>query len=128
MRAARLRQERIDRDLPDFLDILSVCVNAGIPFRPAMARVATALGGPVAQEISGTLQEMELGSGRREALEALRQRNPSEFVASFTTALLQAEELGVPLAAALSDLARDMRQAAYQAHAPRPRTPRRECR
>jgi tight adherence protein C len=113
-RAARLRQERIDRDLPDFLDILAVCVNAGIPFRPAMVRVATAIGGPVAQEISGTLQEMELGSGRREALEALRRRNPSEFVASFTTALLQAEELGVPLAAALSDLARDMRQAAYQ--------------
>lgn len=110
----RRRQGRIDRDLPDFLDVLSVCVNAGIAFRPAMARVSEGLGGPVGQEVDLTLRQIALGAPRREAFEALRQRNTSESIGSFVTALLQAEELGVPLADALNDLARDMRQEAYQ--------------
>ena len=112
---ARRRQARIDKDLPDFLDVLAVCVNAGIAFRPAMARVADALGGPVGEEVTTTLRQMALGASRREAFEALRDRNTSEFVGAFTSSFLQAEELGVGLADALVDLARDMRAAAFQA-------------
>jgi tight adherence protein C len=111
---ARRRQARIDKDLPDFLDILAVCVNAGIAFRPAMSRVAEALTGPVGEEITTTLREMSLGASRREAFEALRFRNTSEFVGQFTSAFLQAEELGVPLAEALESLASDMRRSAFQ--------------
>ena len=111
---ARRRQTQIDRDLPDFLDVLAVCVSAGIAFRPAMARVSDSLGGPVSEEVNTTLRQMALGSPRRVAFEALRGRNPSDFVSTFVTAVLQAEELGVPLADALAQLARDIRQEAYQ--------------
>jgi tight adherence protein C len=111
---ARRRQAHIERDLPDFLDILAVCVNAGIAFRPAMARVADALGGPLGEEIQTTLRQMALGASRRQAFEALRERNTSNFLGSFTSSLLQAEELGVPLADALVDLAKDIRRDAYQ--------------
>lgn len=113
-RAVRRRQTRIDRDLPDFLDVLAVSVSAGVGFRPALERVSDTVGGPVGEEIMTALREMQLGVGRREAFEALRDRNDSEFIAQFVTSLLQAEELGVPLADALLDLAREMRRAAHQ--------------
>ncbi len=61
------------------------------------------------------LRQMELGQERREAFLALRERNRSESLKSFVAAQLQAEELGVPLAEALNDIATDMRRTAYQA-------------
>jgi tight adherence protein C len=112
---ARRRQARIERDLPDFLDILAVTVSAGVGFRPALVRVSEALGGPLGEEMMVALRQMDLGFGRRQAFEAIRERNESESLDLFVTALLQAEELGVPLADALGNLAADMRRSFYQA-------------
>ena len=114
-RAGRVRQERIERELPDFLDILAVTVRAGLGYRLALARVADALEGPVGEEMLIALRQMELGASRRAAFEALRDRNGSEQLQSFVAAQLQAEELGVPLSEALNDIAGDMRRAAHQA-------------
>ena len=114
-RAGRVRQERIERELPDFLDILAVTVRAGLGYRLALARVADALEGPVGEEMLVALRQMELGASRRAAFEALRDRNGSEQLQSFVAAQLQAEELGVPLSEALNDIAADMRRAAHQA-------------
>ncbi len=114
-RSGRLRQERIERDLPDFLDILAVTVRAGLGYRLSLARVAESLGGPVGEEMLIALRQMELGASRRAAFEALRERNASEQLSSFVAAQLQAEELGVPLSEALNDIAGDMRRAAHQA-------------
>jgi tight adherence protein C len=113
-RAGRLRQEAIERGLPDFLDILAVSVRAGLGYRYALRRVAEALEGPVSEEMLTVLRQMELGQDRREAFLALRERNQSESLKSFVAAQLQAEELGVPLAEALNDIADDMRRLAYQ--------------
>ncbi len=113
-RAGRLRQERIERDLPDFLDILAVTVRAGLGYRLSLARVAESLGGPGGAEMLVALRQMELGASRRAAFEALRERNSSEQLTSFVAAQLQAEELGVPLSEALNDIAADMRRAAHQ--------------
>jgi tight adherence protein C len=114
-REGRLRQERIERDLPDFLDILAVTVRAGLGYRLALTRVSEELGGPVGDEMLTALRQMSLGATRRSAFEALRERNASEQLSSFVTAQLQAEELGVPLSEALNDIAHDMRRAAHQA-------------
>jgi tight adherence protein C len=113
-RAARLRQERQRRDLPDFLDVLSVTVRAGLSYRAALDRVAGTLGGPMGEEVITTLRQMDLGATRRAAFLALRDRNDSEALASFVSAQLQAEELGVPLAEALNDIALDVRRTAHQ--------------
>ena len=115
VRAGRVRQERIERELPDFLDILAVTVRAGLGYRLALSRVAQALSGPVGEEMLVALRQMELGASRRAAFEALRDRNASEQLHSFVAAQLQAEELGVPLSEALNDIAADMRRAAHQA-------------
>ena len=114
-RRGRLRQERLERDLPDFLDVLSVTVRAGMSYRAALGRVAQALGGPMGEEVQTTLRQMDVGVSRRDAFIALRARNDAEALDAFVAAQLQAEELGVPLADALADLAIDMRRAARQA-------------
>jgi tight adherence protein C len=113
-RAGRLRQERIERDLPDFLDILAVTVRAGLGYRSALERVAESLGGPAGEEILMALRQMDLGATRRDAFLALRSRNQSESLSTFVGAQLQAEELGVPLSEALNDIALDMRRSAAQ--------------
>lgn len=110
----RRRRERVNRDLPDFLDVLAVTVSAGVAFRTALARVADADGGPLGEEVRVCLRQMELGMSRRAALDALRSRSDSEALGQMVTALLQAEELGAPLAETLIDLAVDMRRAAAQ--------------
>lgn len=112
---AKRRQAQIERDLPDFLDVLSITVQAGLGFRTAMERVASSLGGPVGEEVQTTLGQMGLGASRRAAFEALRERNDAEGLDQFASALLQAEELGAPLSDAIQGIATDLRQTFAQA-------------
>lgn len=107
---AQQRQENIQRALPDFLDVLAVTVSAGLGFRHALSRVADTMPGPLSEEFHTALQQMELGASRREAFDDLRSRNKSESLGQFVTALLQAEELGAPLAQALNEISVDMRR------------------
>jgi tight adherence protein C len=113
-RARRLRQEQLDRDLPDFLDILAVTVSAGVSFRAALSRVAERLPGPLADELVLTLNQIANGATRRDAFADLRRRNESDALATFVTAFLQSEELGAPLAPTLNQIAADMRRDSAQ--------------
>lgn len=107
---ARRRQEMIERDLPDFLDVLAVTVAAGLPFRVALQRVSDQYSGPLTEEMRLTLREMQLGVPRRGALEGLRERTRSDSTSAFVTALLQSEELGTPLEEALKQIAQEVRR------------------
>lgn len=111
---ARQRQDKIERSMPDFLDVLTVTVSAGLGFRNALVRVTDSMPGPLTDEIRIVLHQMELGVPRREAFEALRERNSTESISQFVTALLQAEELGAPLSQALVEISADMRRSAAQ--------------
>jgi tight adherence protein C len=115
MARGKRRQSRIDRDLPDFLDVLAVTVSAGLGFRAALARVADALQGPLGEEIHTALQQMGYGVARRAAFQGVRDRNDSQALSRFMSALLQAEDLGAPLADALASIAVDMRRSFAQA-------------
>ncbi len=111
----RRRRESIDRDLPDFLDILAVTVNAGISFRSALARVIDRFEGPLSDEVRLTLDQMSHGASTKVAFLAMQRRSGSTAVRSFTTAFLQADELGAPLAETLNQIALDMRRENAQA-------------
>ena len=111
----RRRRESIDRDLPDFLDILAVTVNAGIAFRSALARVIDRFDGPISDEVRLTLDQMGHGASTKVAFLAMQRRSGSTAVRSFTTAFLQADELGAPLAETLNQIALDMRRENAQA-------------
>jgi len=108
------RADRVQSQLPDFLDVLSVTVSAGMSFRAAVARVAESMPGVLADEFTLALQQMELGTSRREAFETLRRRTRNESLSKFVTAIQQAEELGAPLSDTLVDISRDMRRADAQ--------------
>ena len=104
------RSQQIDRDLPDFLDVLSVTVRSWMSFRPAVERVSSFHEGPLAEEMRGAIYSMRLGVTRRDAFIAARDNSRSENVAIFVSAFLQAEELGTPLADALVDISSEIRR------------------
>lgn len=113
--ARRRRQEQIDTDLPDFLDVLAVTVGAGIGFRSALERVSTRFTGALRDELTLTLHQLDVGVPRRQAFTQLRDRCETDAMSSFVSALLQAEELGAPLGETLTSIARDSRREAAQA-------------
>lgn len=111
---AQERQEKLDRDLPDFLDVLAVVVSAGLGFQQALDRVARRFGGPLGEEMQMALNGMAVGESFRESLGGVRDRTRSESVDQFVTALLQAEELGSPLTHSLNQIAVDVRREASE--------------
>lgn len=109
LNAGQKRQTHIRRALPDALDMLTVCVEAGLGFDAALAQVARNTNGPLAQECARVLQEMQIGKSRNEALRALTYRTTVAELRAFVSALAQAGELGVPIASVLREQAREMR-------------------
>jgi tight adherence protein C len=109
LNAGQKRQEKIRRALPDALDMLTVCVEAGLGFDAALAQVARNTSGPLSQECARVLQEMQIGKSRNEALRALTLRTTVPELRTFVSALAQAGELGVPIANVLREQARDLR-------------------
>lgn len=112
--AQRKRRETIDRDLPDFLDVLAVTVSAGVGFRQSLAQVSERFEGPLSSEVTLTLRQIENGASTRQAFTDLRKRSTSEPVGQFVSALLQSQELGSPLAESLTQIAVDMRRESGQ--------------
>jgi len=108
--AHRRRRAAMDRDLPDFLDVLAVTVMAGVNFRQALGRVAVRFPGPLADEVQLTLHQIANGASVRDAFTDLRRRSSSEPVGQFVSTLLQSQELGAPLAESLQQIAEDMRR------------------
>lgn len=106
----RNRQEEVQKQLPDFLDVLAVTVSSGLAFRQALARVADSMPGVLAAEFQLALRQMELGTSRRDAFNALRDRNSNEALGRFITALQQSEDLGAPLTQTLHAISTDMRR------------------
>jgi tight adherence protein C len=103
------RQERIRHTLPDILDTLTVSVEAGLGFDAALAQVTRFGRGPLAGEFARVLQEMQIGRSRVESLRALGARTNVTELRSFCAIVVQATELGVPIANVLREQAREMR-------------------
>ena len=108
--SVKKRQTAIDRDIPDFLDILAITVRSGMSFRSSLERVCSHFDGPVAEEMQKTLHEMRLGVSRRDAFTATKDRCRSDNIDNFVTALLQSEELGTPIGDALASIVKEIRR------------------
>jgi tight adherence protein C len=103
------RQDKIPRALPDALDMLTICVEAGLGFDAALAQVARYSTGPLAAEFARVLQEMQIGKSRTEALRSMGDRTTSPELKAFISAMIQSGELGMPVAHVLREQAREMR-------------------
>jgi tight adherence protein C len=96
---ARYRLLRIKRRLPFLLDLLTLLMEAGATFLQALADAVEQFGDhPVGQEFGRMLSEINMGQGRKEALEAMRNRLDDDEITSITGSIIQGEELGTPLA------------------------------
>jgi tight adherence protein C len=103
------RSEQIRRELPDAMDLLTISVESGLAFDAAVAQVARKTTGPVAQEFTRVLQEMQIGTGRVTALRALAERSDVAELQSFVGAMVQADAFGIPIAKVLRVQANEMR-------------------
>jgi tight adherence protein C len=103
------RSDRIRKELPDALDLLTISVEAGLAFDAAISQVARNTDGPLADEFFRVLQEMQIGMGRSDAMRALGDRTDVEELRSFVTAMVQADAFGIPIANVLRVQAKEMR-------------------
>lgn len=103
------RTERLRNELPDAIDLLTISVEAGLAFDAALAQVAQNTEGPLGQEFFRVLQEMQIGTGRLDALRALSDRTDLEELRVFVGAMVQADGFGIPVANVLRVQSREMR-------------------
>jgi len=103
------RSARITRELPDALDLLVISVESGLGFDAALSQVARNTEGPLAEEFFRVLQEMQLGTGRSDAMRALADRTDVTDLRGFITSMVQADAFGIPIANVLRIQAREMR-------------------
>jgi tight adherence protein C len=103
------RQTAIQADVADTIDQLTICVEAGLGFDAALARVATTTEGPLADELRHTISDIQAGVPRAQALRALSDRAQIVEIRQLVTALLQAQKHGVPIAETLRIQSTEMR-------------------
>ena len=94
----RRRQNDILKALPDAMDLLTICVEAGLGFDAAMAKVAEKWDNELSLAFTRVIQEVRLGKVRREALRDMADHMEVSDVTSFVAAVIQAEQLGVSMA------------------------------
>lgn len=95
------RQHAITKSLPDALDLLTICVEAGLGFDAALSKVAEKWDNELSIAFARSLQEMQLGKLRREALRDMSDRMEVPDVSTFVAAIIQADQLGVSIARVL---------------------------
>jgi tight adherence protein C len=105
----RRRQNQVQKALPDALDLVTTCVEAGLGLDAALARVAQKSSGPLSEEISRTLRDVAMGKLRRDALSEMADRLDVDELTSFVNAVIQAEQLGVGISQVLKVQSEQMR-------------------
>ncbi len=111
----RSRKDNLAADLPDALDLLAICVEAGLSLDGALGQVVEHMQGPLADEFAQTLGEIRIGEARQDALRSLADRTNIPSVAALVRAIVQSDQLGIPLGRVLRIQARDVRIQRQQA-------------
>ena len=107
----KLRQRTVVRDLPVFLDFITMAVEAGLNITGAIEQaVAKGPAGPLAQEFNRMLRDLRAGLPRSEALKRLAERMDIAQIASFTSSLVQADRVGASLGPTLRAQAMQRRE------------------
>ncbi len=113
-RKKRVREE-IVRDLPDTVDLLGLCVNAGLDFMMALKYVIDkSITVPIIMELQNMLQEINMGKPRRDALRDLARKYELPELSTFSRTLIQADRMGTSVTEALNMLSEDMREARFR--------------
>ncbi len=95
------RQKKILNTLPDVIDLITVIVEAGLGFDGALIKVVEKKPGPLAFEFDRVLQEIKVGSKKRDALRERAKRLDIQDFTTFIGAIIQADQFGVGIAQVL---------------------------
>lgn len=108
-KAAARRAERIDDQLPHFVDQLAIAIEAGMTFDAALTYLTEATEGPLVDEMRRVMTELRVGESRRAAIRSFALRVGSDDAMAFANAVLASDQLGSPLARILRSQAADLR-------------------
>lgn len=103
------RQKSINRALPDALDMMSICVDAGLGFEAALQKVAWQWDNELTEEFRRVITEIRVGVSRVDALRHMVDRTAVPDMASFVAVLVQADQLGIAIKDVLHTQAEQMR-------------------
>jgi tight adherence protein C len=109
-RRARERLERIDRELPELVDMLVVTIESGLGFSSSMQLAAQRLEGPLGDEMRLAMREQTMGLPTDRVLENMLARSDTPSLRSFVRSVRQGESLGVSIGQILRNLAIEMRK------------------
>jgi len=91
------RRRAIEEVIPDTIDLLTICLDAGLSFDAALIQIADKVEGPLHDELNAMITEVRYGRPRGEALEGLAARLAVDDLSAFVNAVVQSQKLGVPL-------------------------------
>ena len=103
------RSAKMQRELPDAIDLMTISVESGLGFDAAVQQVANNTDGPLADELARVLREMQIGQSRSESLRNLSERTNIPELKSFVSAMVQADAFGIPIANVLRVQSSEMR-------------------
>lgn len=103
------RQDAVRKAMPDALDLLTICVEAGLGFEAALQKVYEKWDNEISRAFGRVIREIQLGKVRREALRDMAERLGIAEMTSFVAAVIQSEQLGVSMAQVLRIQADQMR-------------------
>jgi tight adherence protein C len=106
----RSRMDKIDKQLPDMIDLLVVTIEAGLGILASMRVASETMSDPLGQELRLTLQEQRMGLSVNQAIESLGRRADATNMRIFVRALTQGERLGISIGATMRNLSVEMRK------------------
>ncbi len=104
----------IQKEMPDFFDMVNVSIEAGMGLDAALSKVSKQMNGPLSVEFVRTIDEMRLGKSRRQAFSDMRERIPSDSFQSVMSALIQADQLGLGMSKVLRAQTQRIREQSRQ--------------
>ncbi|MCG0274872.1 MAG: type II secretion system F family protein [Thermosediminibacteraceae bacterium] len=105
----RKRKEKVEKELPEVLDLITVCVEAGLGFEGAMMKVVEKYSGILSTEMSRVLSEIRMGKPRREALREMAERLDVDDLSAFVSSVIMAEQLGISMSNVMRIQSREIR-------------------
>lgn len=103
------RGEAIEGALPDAVEMLTMCVEAGLTFQQSLGKVSKNQNSVISTEFARVMSEIQIGEARSDALEAMAERLNHPDVKKFVSAMHQVDRLGIPISTVLKEQVKELR-------------------
>ncbi len=102
-------QNAIKMQLADTIDLMSVCMEAGLSFDASLVKISERMDGPLIDELMTVFRQVQLGKNRNEALKSIADASDVKELKTFVSAVTQANQLGIPITNVLQAQAEQLR-------------------